>query len=70
MDAFLGGPANLSKPARKDVPACEALTPLLAIRPARAAVSSILAPKARATGAAYFIVSPNMVTSVFVLVTT
>ena len=43
--------------------------PLFAISPAKAAVSSMDAPKALATGAAYFIVSPNISTLVLVLVT-
>ena len=64
--AILGGPANLIKPALSAVPALLALMPLLAIIPAKAAVSSIDAPNACATGAAYFIVSPNISTLVFV----
>ena len=65
---FLGGPAKRKKPARKEVPAWEALTPALAIKPVNAAVSSMEAPKALATGAAYFIVSPIISTLVLVLV--
>ena len=61
-------PAKRKKPERKAVPAADALIPLLAISPVSAAVSSKLAPKACATGAAYFIVSPNISTVVFVLV--
>ena len=61
-------PAKRKNPERNAVPAADALIPLLAISPVSAAVSSKLAPKACATGAAYFIVSPNISTVVFVLV--
>ena len=50
----------------KLVPACDALIPLLAIRPIATAVSSMLYPKAPATGATYLNVSPILATSVFV----
>ena len=70
LAAIFGGPASRRKPERKAVPACDALMPLFAIRPARAAVSSIDAPNAWATGAAYFIVSPSISTLVLVLVIT
>ena len=64
LDAFLGGPAKRKKPARKDVPAWLALTPAFAMRPVRAAVSSMVAPYPLATGAAYFMVSPIISTLV------
>ena len=67
--ACFGGPAKRRKPERNAVPAWLALMPLFAIKPASAAVSSIDAPNAFATGAAYFIVSPSISTLVFVRVT-
>ena len=48
------------------MPACDALIPLFAIRPIATAVSSMLYPRAPATGATYLNVSPIFATSVFV----
>ena len=59
LDAFFGGPDRRKRPIRKAVPAIEPFMPALPIIMVIAAVSSSDAPKAAATGAAYFMVSPR-----------
>ena len=60
-------PARLFMMERSEVPACEALMPLFAIRPMASAVSSAENPSAPAIGAQYLNVSPIMLTLVLAL---
>ena len=60
-------PERLFMMVRREVPACEALIPLFAIRPMASAVSSAENPSAPAIGAQYLNVSPIMETFVFAL---
>ena len=60
-------PARLFIMERREVPACEALIPLFAMRPMASAVSSAENPNAPAIGAQYLNVSPIMLTLVFAL---
>ena len=60
-------PERLFMMVRREVPACEALIPLFAIRPIASAVSSAENPNAPAMGAQYLNVSPIMETLVFAL---
>ena len=66
--AALGGSARRLKSERSVVPACDALIPWLAMRPAASATSSMLYPRAPARGAAYLKDSPSISTLVLELV--
>ena len=64
LDSLVGFAILVSNPL-KDVPACEALIPLFAIRPSATETSSAVYPNEPATGATYLNDSPSMETLVF-----